>query len=347
MKLYGREWKRRELEARVGRLDQVAGIQRLMGVEGPEAGNEHISVRTGAGLTYTVMPMRGLDIHQADFGGTPISWVGPNGTPHPSYYDSKGLSWFNTAAGGLLMTCGLTQVGSPVQLNREELGLHGRVHHIPARQVAAETIWQGDEGVIRIAGLVEERRIFGHQVCLRREIRSPIGENRIEIHDSVENCGFEPAPHMILYHFNFGFPLLTEMMQVVFPSGRVRPRETVTPLENLDRWQTPVSGYRERVYYHENLTSDNGWTEVQLTNPQFPIAGGLHERPVTVKIRWEVQNLPRFVQWKMPGAGTHVLGIEPANCHVEGRLVEESRGTLVILEPGEQRDYRVEIIIDS
>lgn len=31
----------------------------------------------------------------------------------------------------------------------------------------------------------------------------------------------------------------------------------------------------------------------------------------------------------MPGEGTHVLGIEPANCHVEGRTVERVCGYLV------------------
>jgi hypothetical protein len=48
----------------------------------------------------------------------------------------------------------------------------------------------------------------------------------------------------------------------------------------------------------------------------------------------------------MPGAGVHVLGIEPANCLVEGRAVERERGTLVILEPGEQRTYELQLSIE-
>jgi hypothetical protein len=34
----------------MGQLEQVAGIRRLMGTEGPEDGVEQIQVRTGAGL---------------------------------------------------------------------------------------------------------------------------------------------------------------------------------------------------------------------------------------------------------------------------------------------------------
>jgi hypothetical protein len=31
MMLYGKSWSRRELEARVGRIEQIAGIQRFIG----------------------------------------------------------------------------------------------------------------------------------------------------------------------------------------------------------------------------------------------------------------------------------------------------------------------------
>jgi hypothetical protein len=53
--------------------------------------------------------------------------------------------------------------------------------------------------------------------------------------------------------------------------------------------------------------------------------------------------LPRLIQWKMPGAGAHVLGIEPANCHVEGRAAERERGTLVMLAPGETRRHELSL----
>jgi len=65
MQLYGREWTRREVEARTGRLEQIGGIRRFRLVEGAEDGVEQIEVRTGAGLTYFVTPARGLDIAPA------------------------------------------------------------------------------------------------------------------------------------------------------------------------------------------------------------------------------------------------------------------------------------------
>lgn len=347
MKLYGKNWTRRELEARLGRLEQVGGIRRFKLTEGVEAGVELIQVRTGAGLTYYVSPMRCLDISLTEFSAVPISWQSPNGDVHPAYYDAERFEWLRTAVGGLLMTCGLRQVGSPSEDQRESLGLHGRIHHTPARQVAAQGSWIGDEYEMVISGIVEETRIFGEFLRLTREIRSRLGENMIFIKDKVENRGFESTPLMLLYHFNFGFPLMSEQTKIIFPSKKVIPREAETPLEGYDKWQKPTPDYQERVYYHEEIVKsadEKGWATVIIQNPEFPlVAGGSCD--LSVHLSWATENLPRLVQWKMPGAGVHVLGIEPTNCHVEGRAKERERGTLVTLEPGESLSYELKLKI--
>jgi hypothetical protein len=342
MNLYGKQWTRRDLEAHVGRIEQLGGLRRAQWLEGPESGVEEIQVRTGAGLSYSILPSRGLDIGLAEFGGIPLCWLSPNGEVHPAFYDDRGLAWLRTAAGGLLMTCGLTQVGSPGVDGGEELGLHGRAHHTPARQVCAESYWAGDEYFTVVRGKVEETSIFGWNLRLTRHISSRLGKNEIVIRDVVENAGFELAPHMMLYHFNFGFPLLDAETEIHFPSGRVTPRESELPIEGLENWQAPQPGFRERVYYHENLsTTADGMASITLRHPHFPPA----DKPVMVRLAWETGSLPLLVQWKMPGEGTHVLGIEPANCHVEGRAAERERGTLVMLAPGQTVEYLLTLTI--
>jgi hypothetical protein len=347
MKLYGKDWTRRELEARVGRLEQIGGIRRFKLIEGTEAGGELIQVRTGGGLTYYVSPMRCLDISLTEFGSVPISWQSPNGDVHPAYFNANGLQWLRTAVGGLLMTCGLRQVGSPGEDKGESLGLHGRIHHTPARQVSAQGTWLGDEYEMIISGVIEETMIFGEYLRLSREIQSRLGQNIIRIKDKLENIGFEPTPLMLLYHFNFGFPLMSEQTKILFPSQRVVSREAETPLEGYDEWQKPTTGYQERVYYHEDIlksTDGQGWAAAIIQNPKFPVADG-GNRDLSVNLSWAIENLPRLVQWKMPGAGVYVLGIEPANCYVEGRDKERERGTLVILEPGQSKSYELSLEI--
>ena len=45
----------------------------------------------------------------------------------------------------------------------------------------------------------------------------------------------------------------------------------------------------------------------------------------------------------MLGQGAYVLAIEPANCHVEGRALERERGTLEFLQPGEKKNFSLEL----
>lgn len=344
MKLHGRTYTRRELEARVGRIEQVGGIRKLTLTEGNENGASIISVRTGAGLSFDVTPDKGLDISAASFSGGSLCWQSASGDVHPAYYDDKETGWLRTASGGLLMTCGLINAGTPGQIDGKHYGMHGRAHHTPARQVVAEGYWVGDEYEMRIAGVIEETSMFGGHLRLRREIRTRLGENRIAIRDVVENAGFETCPHMMLYHFNFGYPLLTEESELVFPEGHVRPVVEGTIVEGYDKWTAPAAPYHERCYYHEMEQEADEWREVTIRQPEFPIAAG-QSTPIAVTLSWKSDTLPKLVQWKMPGAGLHALGIEPANCGVEGMGIEKQRGTLVLLEPGEALEYELDLTI--
>lgn len=344
MKLYGKDWTRRELEARIGRIEQLGGIQKFQSADGNETGVEHIQVSTGNGLSYSVLPSRGLDIGLAKYCDVPLSWSSPNGVVHPAYYDDRGTGWLRTAAGGLLMTCGLSQVGSPGFTDGHELGLHGRAHHIPARHVCAEAHWEDDEYLVSVEGNIEETSIFGLNLHLHRQVSSRLGINEIHIRDVVENLGFEPAPHMLLYHFNLGFPLLDTETTIHSPAGRVIPREPDLPIEDMDTWHLPEPGFKERVYYHEGLAADHdGFTTVSVHNPHFPIS----KKPIKLEISWKTDNLPIMVQWKMIGQGMHVLGIEPANCHVEGQAKEREHKSLVVLSPGQKLEYLLNIRIND
>lgn len=347
-KLYGREWTRRELEARVGRIEQLAGVRRMRLAEGAEDGVDIVRVRTGAGLSFDVVPSKGLDISLAEFGGAALSWQSPNGDASPWRFREGGTAWARTAGGGLLMTCGLVSAGSPSVYEGREHGLHGRAHHTPARGVCAESGWNGDEYEMRVAGVVEETEIFGHCLRLSREIRCRLGDNRIEIRDRVENVGFQPSPHMMLYHFNFGFPLLTEHAEIRLPSRRAIPREDDLPRDGWDRWSAPQADFAEQVYYHETAAGADGFAEAAILQPAFPLAGSDGAGvPVTVRLRWKTDTLPELVQWRMPGEGMHALGIEPANCRVGGLAAEAERGTLRMLAPGEAVRYELELSVET
>lgn len=343
MKLYGTEYTRSELMQRIGNLEQIGGIKRFQCSEGKEKGVEQIQIRTGSGLSYYVTPDRGMDIGLAECCGIPISWQSQNGNAHPAYFNDRSDEWLRTAAGGLLMTCGLTNAGAPSVDQGRALGLHGRAHHTPAKHISVDGQWSDNEYDMRAKGVIEETAIFGEHVVLQREILSRLGENRIRIKDTVENCGFQTVPHMILYHFNFGFPLLSEHTEIMIPSKNITPREPTLSTDGFDRWEQPDPAYKENVYYHGFAEEERA--EVMVRNPRFPFVQGA--KPLTVRLSWDSKHLPLMVQWKMCGAGNHVLGLEPSNCRVGGRAEERESGRLKLIKPGEVLVYDLELEING
>ncbi len=329
--LFGRFFGKRELLEHVGRIEQVGGIRRFTLDEGNEKGVEHIQVRTGSGLSYYVSPLRGMDISLAEMNGIPLTYQSSTGDVHPSYYDAGGKEWLRTFPGGLLHTCGLTTMGSPSQEDGEALGLHGRISHQPARQVGTEGTWVGDDYEMKLTGKVNQTRFFGENLEMQRTITSRLGENKITVRDRVENLGFTASDLMILYHCNFGFPFLSPDLTMEFPEGHVEGREAILSLSDYRSFEPPTPGYEERVYYHRP-NHGLSYPSVVLRNERLGLA---------VRMTYSGDTLPCLVQWKMAGQGNYVLGIEPANAFVEGRLVERSKRGVVSLQPGEAMLYEL------
>ena len=107
--------------------------------------------------------------------------------------------------------------------------------------------------------------------------------------------------------------------------------------EHYYRMDPPTVGFKERCYYHDLACDSDGFTYTALINKNMPDGGqfGFY-------VKFNKNELPEFTQWKMNGAQEYVVGMEPANCRVEGRDKERARGALKFLEPGESREYHLE-----
>ena len=53
-------------------------------------------------------------------------------------------------------------------------------------------------------------------------------------------------------------------------------------------------------------------------------------------IFFDAKELPYFTQWKMMGERDYVMGLEPGNCHPDGRDVMRAQGDLKVLQPKEE-----------
>lgn len=339
--LYGKQYSRGELLERVGDVSQIGGVRLVELADGREKGVAAAEFATGTGLGFTVLLDRGMDISSASHNGRSLSWRSSTGDVSPAYYDARGLEWLRSFSGGLVCTCGLTYAGAPCVDGGEELGLHGRVSNSPARHVAVDEHWVGNDYVMSVTGEIRETGVFRDSLVLTRTVSTKLGSNTIAIHDVVANQSYEPAPHMMLYHINIGFPVVDGASRLVSPSLEVTPRDAIAEdgKQNFDSFVVPAPDYAEKVYYHDLAAARSGATCVGIVNRR--IAGG----GLGVAVAYSKKQLPHFAEWKQMGQGTYVVGIEPSNCHVEGRDMERLRGTLATLDPGEKRGYDLEITV--
>jgi len=339
-KLYGQEFSRDKLMRKIGDISQIAGVRSYQLSDGNEKGVDAVDFRTGTGFNFTVLPGRGMDISCAEYNGQSLCWRSCTGEVVPSYFEPEGLGWLRGFYGGLLVTCGMTYLGDPCTDGEDELGLHGRSSYIPARNVWTDGQWKGDQYVMWTQGKVREAKVFGEDVLRTRKVRAKLGEPKLYLHDVVENLGFEPVPHMYLYHINAGFPAVDEDSILLSPTKEAVPRneDAQVDAQNYYKFQAPTPGFKERVYYHEMIPGPDGYVYAALVNKKFKNGQGFG-----FYVKYLKSQLPRFIEWKMNGEGIYVVGMEPANCFVDGRDKEREQGTLQFLEPGEKREYDLEI----
>src|SRR3954451_14757499 len=113
VQLYGRAWTRAELSRYVADMGQLAGIRPVMYQDGPEAGVRALEFRTGAGLSFTVLAERAMDVGLAEIDGVPLSFLPGVWYVHPAYYSVHGSASVQTFPGGLFVTGGLDSYGQP------------------------------------------------------------------------------------------------------------------------------------------------------------------------------------------------------------------------------------------
>ena len=181
---------------------------------------------------------------------------------------------------------------------------------------------------------------MNEHVALTRTFETRLGARGFRLHDVVENRGFEEQPLMLLYHFNFGFPLLAAGARIVAPIRATTPRPEEARrdrgVEECREIGGPVAGCQEKVFFHDLAADTGGRTFVALVNPDT--GGGA---PLAIVERFSVKELPAFTEWKMVRKGFYVLGLEPGPVTPLGRGVLREQGELPMLAG--QQTYSVTI----
>lgn len=326
---------KRYLAARVGNLEQIVYARKSVMSDGKSDGMRVIEINNGNGLSCTLLENRCLDIARLSYNGTNIGFLAKGGLTAPSQCTAVPGEFLYYFQGGMLYTCGLLNVGPNKEKNGKILLQHGRIALTPAQEVNTEVDW--DKGEIRISGRTTQASLFGENLELSRKITIPMTENNINIEDTITNNGFANANVMLLYHFNFGYPMLSEDLKLKI-NGTVKPRDEIAA-SGINKWnsfEAPTAGRPEEVFYHTPDSENDGYVHAQLTNNKLNIGA---------ELVFDKKQLPQLVQWKSMASGDYALGIEPGTTLVEGYDNEVKEGRLLPLSAGEKKTFNVSLAL--
>jgi len=309
----------------IGHPEQMAGAEFFRRDGGRADGAKVCRIRNGLGLECILSADRCADPVELSFCGVNLGFLSPCG----HVKSNPALPFLETFSAGFLTTCGLNNVGSPNRDEGEDLPLHGTIANTPCHSIAAR---QTEEG-IRIEAVVYDGRLFGRSLKLEREYFFPAGKNEMILTDRITNLSDSETPYELLYHCNMGYPFLDEDAVLKIPSERVTPRNdhAATGLSDWSRVESPQAGYEEMCFFH-TLT---GEAKVSMEQPKYGIG---------LRMEYDTESLPYFTEWKMMGERTYVLGLEPGNCHPDGRAKMRAEGALQILAKEETKEHKIRFV---
>ena len=330
-----------------GHPEQVVGAELLRRSDGAERGVRVVHLRSGE-AEFEIVVDRALDVAAASVRGVPVAWRSPTGIAGPWFAEPSGLGTFRTFFGGLLTTCGLAHTLGPTEddvgyfhypgKQRERFPLHGRVSVTPARLSAYGAALDGERPHVYVEGEVRDATVFGEALTLRRRLEVDVGGRTLRVADAVRNLGYAPTPHMILYHWNLGWPLVAPGARVHASVGEPRVGTPSTAGVDWQAIEPPRRGAVEQVWEHTPRVGEDARVHAALVNPD--VGGG---RAVGVELVYDPATLPRLFQWRVMSEGHYVIGLEPGNLPIEGRQAARERGELVVLEPGQEVRYGLEL----
>lgn len=335
----------KQLQSVSAGMGTYAGARLVKLEDGVERGIRVVEMRSGGGLDFEIIVDRSGDIGRLSCNGQTLSWHSPSGLTSPWLMDHEGDNGqgFLRGFGGFLNTCGLDHIRQPETdsaervdqdiLQTQKYPLHGKGAFQPSTIRGYGLVDDVPEPFVFCEIEFVQSMSFVSSLRLRRRFELPVGSKKLTIKDVVRNVGSNPTTHMLLYHFNLGFPLTAAGTQVDFGNDDcVWKSQDHDPLEPFPEPQTDA-GNQISIFKH---ASDEGRAVVNSA------AAGLE-----LELEYPSSQLPYCQLLRMTGEGVYGIGIEP--CTAQGRSRAEARenGDMIVLKPGEERQYSLALKISQ
>ena len=331
---------------------QGCSIRKLTLHGGKQEGVDVIVVDNGK-LKFSVCPTRGMGVLSVTMGDVFLGW----NSPVTEIVDPKlinlqsrgGLGWLE-GFNEWMVRCGLESAGHPGVdrfINNVgddatmELTLHGKIANIPASEV--EVVIDPDPPHrLRVRGRVEERMFYGPKLVLEAEISTVPGSNGFQLADLIVNDGEDEQEFQIIYHANFGPPLLEEGSTFAAAVERVTPfnQHAAKDLASYGNYQGPRLGFIEQVYCLRPKSDRAGRALIMLRNKA---------RDKAVSMNFATGELPFVTLWKNTNAlkEGYVTGLEPGTGFPNNRRIERKFGRVPKLPPGGTFKASIDVTIHT
>jgi hypothetical protein len=304
-------------------------------------------------MTITLVPTRGMGILRVVAGDMRLGWDSPvHEVVHPKYINLEargGLGWLE-GFNEWMARCGLEWAGHPGQdrfvnnLGEQaemNLTLHGKVENIPASEVEV-IVEREPRPRIRVRGRVDERAFYGPKLELWTEVWTEPGSTSLHIEDALTNRGAFEQEFQVLYHTNYGPPLLGAGARFSAAVQRVTPfnAHAAEDVATYAEYQGPVRGFIEQVYELHPYADADGRSVLMLRNAAGDRA---------VSMGFAVAELPYVTLWKNLTAleEGYVTGLEPGTGFPATRRLEREAGRVPKLKPGETRRFAIDVALHT
>ena len=329
------------------RLPMPWSVRKLTLHGGKQEGVDLIVVDNGR-LKVTLIPTRGMGVLRVEVGDIRLGWNSPvKEVVHPQFVNLSsrgGLGWLE-GFNEWMARCGLEFAGHPGKdqfINNVgekaemDLTLHGKIANIPASEVEV-VIDREPPYRIHVRGRVDERMFYGPKLELWTDLSTEPGSAAFRIEDTLTNRGAYDQEFEIIYHCNFGPPLLQKGSHFVAAAARVTPfnAHAAAGLTNYEEYAGPVKGFVEEVYCILPFSDENGRTQILLQNAALDRA---------VSMTFPAEQLPFVTLWKNTNAEEegYVTGLEPGTNFPYNRRVERQFGRVPKLAPGQTRQFAID-----
>ncbi|MHC4440388.1 MAG: aldose 1-epimerase family protein [Planctomycetota bacterium] len=310
---------------------------------GKQEGVEVIEVNNGK-LRFNVIPTRGMSIQHVVMGDLHLGPDSPaRELVHPKYINlqnRQGLGWledFNE----WMVRCGLEFIDNTSNKATTDLKVNGKICNKPASQVEV-IVERGKPYRITIQGRIDETSVNGSKLEVLTRISTVPGSSEFQISDKVTNRSAVEQEFAILYHGNYGQPLMEKGAKFFGPVKQVTPinEHSAKDVSTYNIYKAGTTGFPEQVYSLQLWGDENGRTKVMLHNAA---------RDKGVSMAYSVKEMPFFTLWKNPAAQEdgYVTGLEPGTGFPRNRSIERNFSRVQKLAPNESRSVTLDFALHA